>query len=118
MFIQGSSQTEMPQPSGIRTHLQTTTTATSLPAGRVRGNGGDILDAANLHRRTGQSAQGRLGSGSGGLGLVATGGTQLDVQGGDAQGLALLSDVLKGKRWKIMELLIVTTACYTTKDSF
>lgn len=74
--------------------LQTTTTATSLPAGGVGRDRGHILDAADLHRRTGQSAQRRLGSGTGGLGLVATGGTELDVQGGDAQRLALLGDVL------------------------
>lgn len=71
--------------------LQTTT---SLPAGGVGWNRGNIFDATNLHRRTGQSAQSRLGSGSGSLGFVATSSAQLDVQGGDSQGLALPGDVL------------------------
>lgn len=75
--------------------LQTTTAATSLPAGGIRWDWGHVLDAANLHRRTGQSAQGGLGTGSRGLGAVTTGGAQLDVQGGDSQGLALLGDVLQ-----------------------
>lgn len=75
--------------------LQTTTTATSLPAGGVRGDGGDILDAANLHGRTSQSPQGGLSSGSGSLGLVSTSRAQLDVQSGDSQNLAPLGNILK-----------------------
>lgn len=75
--------------------LQTTTATTTLPAGRVRRDRRHILDAADLHRRTGQRAQRRLGSRSGRLGLVAAGGAQLDVQRGDAQRLALLGDVLR-----------------------
>lgn len=64
---------------------QTATTAATLPAGGVGGDGGHILDAANLDAGTGQSAQGGLGAGAGGLGAVAAGGAQLDVQGIDAQ---------------------------------
>lgn len=65
--------------------LQTTTTSTSLPAGRVGWNRGDILDATDLHRRTGESTQSTLGTWSGSLGLVATGRAELNVQSGDSQ---------------------------------
>merc|ERR1719391_16712 len=42
-------------------------------------------------------AEGRLRAGSGGLGPVAASGPQLDVEGGDAQGLGLLGHVLGGQ---------------------
>ena len=53
-----------------RTDLETTTTATTLATSRVGGSGGDVLDSANSHARTGQSTEGRLGTGTGGLGTV------------------------------------------------
>ena len=55
-------------------NLQTTTTATTLSAGRVRGGGGDVLDAADLHAGTGQGTESRLGTGAGGLGAVTCSG--------------------------------------------
>ena len=71
-----------------RTRSETTTTATTLPPGRVGGSGGDVLDAANAHAGTGKSAEGRLGTGAGGLGAVTTSGPDLDVEGRDAELLA------------------------------
>jgi hypothetical protein len=94
-------------------HLETTTTATSLTAGRVRRGWGDILDSANLHSGTSESAESGLGSWAGGLGAVAcsllsasglpvwavsfcltSSGTDLDVQSVDAQLLAADGHVL------------------------
>lgn len=49
---------------------QTTTTATTLSAGRVGGSRGNVLDAADLHAGTGKSTESRLGTGTGGLGTV------------------------------------------------
>merc|ERR1719378_1288556 len=49
-----------------------TAPATLLPGG-VRGDGGDVFDAADLHAGAGEGAEGRLGAGSGGLGPVAAG---------------------------------------------
>ena len=69
-------------------NLQTTTTATTLSAGRVGGSGGDVLDAADLHAGTGQGTESRLGTGAGGLGAVTTSSPDLDVEGGDAELLA------------------------------
>ncbi|KAJ5666215.1 uncharacterized protein N7477_008663 [Penicillium maclennaniae] len=77
-----------------RTRLQTATTATTLATSRVGGGGGDILNAANAHTSTGEGTEGRLGTGTGGLGAVTTGGTDLDVQSVDAKLLAAGSDVL------------------------
>ena len=67
--------------------LQPATTPTTLLPGGVGGDGGAVLDPANLHASSGQGSQSGLGAGSGGLGPVAAGGTQLDVQGGDAKSL-------------------------------
>lgn len=76
---------------------ETTTTATTLSAGAVGGSGGDVLDAADSHAGTGEGTEGRLGTGAGGLGAVTTGGTDLDVEGSDADLLAAGSDVLGGQ---------------------
>lgn len=53
--------------------LETTTTATTLSAGRVGGGRGNVLDTADLHAGTGQSTQSGLGTGAGGLGAVTYG---------------------------------------------
>lgn len=79
---------------GDMVRSQTTTTATALSAGAVGGGGGDVLDAADLHAGTGEGAEGGLGTGAGGLGAVTTGGTDLDVEGVDAELLAADGDVL------------------------
>jgi hypothetical protein len=73
---------------------ETTTTATTLSAGAVGGSGGDVLNAADSHAGTGEGTEGRLGTRAGGLGAVTTGGTDLDVEGSDADLLAAGSDVL------------------------
>lgn len=63
--------TEVGESGGWR--LQTTTTATTLSAGRVGGSGGNVLDTADLHAGTGQSTESGLGTGAGGLGAVTCG---------------------------------------------
>ena len=52
--------------------LETTTAATTLPAGAIGRSRGDVLDTADLHAGTGEGAEGRLGTGAGGLGAVTT----------------------------------------------
>ena len=64
--------------------LETATTATTLPAGAISGDGGHVLDTANLHARTRERTESSLGTGARGLGLVAASGAQLDVESGDA----------------------------------
>ena len=68
-------------------NLQPASTTTSLLAGSIGGDGGAILDTSNLHASTGQGAEGGLGTGSGSLGPVAAGGTELDVQSSNSKGL-------------------------------
>lgn len=80
-----------------RSRSETTTTATTLAAGRVRGDGGDVLDAADAHTGTGEGTEGGLATGAGLLGAGTAGSTELDVEGSDADLLALGGDVLGGE---------------------
>merc|ERR1712130_446535 len=77
--------------------LQTTTTATASALARVSRDGGDVLNATDLHARTSERTKRSLGTRTGGLGLVTTSSTELDVEGGDSLVLARLSHVLGGK---------------------
>ena len=81
--------------------LQTTTTSTSLLAGRVGGDGGNVLNATDFHSGSSQSPEGGLCSRSRCLAPVASGGPQLDVKGGDAKGLDLFSNVLNKNKTKM-----------------
>ena len=83
--------TAPPPKKSPRTCSETTTTATALPSRRVGGSGSNILDTANAHTSTGKSAESRLGTGAGGLGTVTTSGSDLDVEGSDAEFLAASS---------------------------
>lgn len=84
-------------PKSMRTKSETATTATTLPAGRVRRGGGDVLNAADLHAGTGKGTESRLSTGTGGLGAVTTSGPNLDVEGSDAELLAAGSNVLSSQ---------------------
>ena len=69
-------------------------TGSYLAAGRVGGDGGNVLNAANAHASTGKSTESALGTGTRGLGTSSTSGTQLDVKSGDTNLTAASSDVL------------------------
>ena len=70
--------------------LEPASTTTSLLPGGVGGDGGAVLNAADLHASTSESPEGALGPGSGGLGPVAAGGAELDVQSSDSKGLNIV----------------------------
>jgi hypothetical protein len=74
--------------------LQSATASASLLASRVGRDRGDVFDATDFHSGSGQGSEGRLCSGSWCLRSVSAGGAELDVQGGDAEGLDLLSNIL------------------------
>lgn len=76
---------------------ESATAATALLAGGVGGDGGDILNATDLETVSGKSTDGRLGTGSGGLGHNTALTTELDVDGVDADDLELTADVNGGK---------------------
>ena len=86
--------------------LQSATTATTLPASRIGGDGGNILNAANLDARAGKSPESRLSTGTRGLGAVTSSCAQLDVQSIDAELLAADGNVLCGKHGSVGRGLI------------
>merc|ERR1712128_67311 len=81
-------------------------------------DGGAVLYTADLHASTSKGSEGRLGSRSWGLGPVSTGSSQLDVQGGDAKGLNLLSNILGGQHSSVRGSLVsVGLDLHATGDS-
>merc|ERR1719444_468921 len=76
---------------------QAAAAATALAAGAVRGDRGDILDAADLHAGAGERAEGALGARARRARLRASRRAQLDVQRADAQLLAPRGHVLGRK---------------------
>jgi hypothetical protein len=74
--------------------LETPTSPTTLPPGRVRGGRGDVLNTSDPHSRTGQTTESGLSSRSGLLGSGSSGSSELDVEGGDTDFLASGGDVL------------------------
>lgn len=104
-------------PKTTSTKSETTTTATTLPASRVGRSGGDVLDTADLHASTGKGAEGRLSTGTGGLGAVTTSGPDLDVEGSDAELLAAGSDVLSSQHGSVggglvTARILLAPSCY------
>lgn len=59
-----------PSPFAMSGRSETTTTATTLSAGRVGRSRSDVLNAANLHAGTGEGTESGLSTGTGGLGAV------------------------------------------------
>ena len=81
--------------------LQPATATAALLPGGVGGDGGAVLDPADLHASSGKGAEGGLGPGSGSLGPVSTSGTQLDMQGGNAKGLHTKDKIYKVDTYRL-----------------
>jgi len=131
--------------SDVTTKSQTTTTATALPASRIGGGGGDVLDTTNLHAGTGEGTESGLSTGAGGLGTGTcysfelailihifapvlsilrdrgkhtTSGSDLNVEGSDAELLAAGSDVLGSQHGSVGGgLVTIGLDLHTTGDS-
>lgn len=88
---------------------QTATTATTLPASRVRGDRGHVLDAADAHTGTGKGTEGALGTRAGGLGAHTTGAADADVDGSDADLLAARGAVLGSKHGSVGRGLVAVS---------
>merc|ERR1719251_82826 len=86
--------------------LQPASTPTTLLPCGIAGDGSAVLNATDLHAGTSESSEGRLCAGTRGLGAVATCGSQLDVEGSDAESLDLLSHILSGQHSSIRRSLI------------
>lgn len=77
-----------------------------------------LTNAANAHAGAGKGAEGRLGAGARGLGADTTGGAELDVEGVDAELLAALSNVLRGKHGRVGRgLVTVSLDLHATGDT-
>lgn len=99
-------------------NLQSSSAARSLSASRVSGDGGNILNAADLKSGSGKGAQGRLAAGAGGLGSVASSGSDLHVHSRHTQVLGLSGGVLGGKHGSIRRSLIaISLHLHATGDS-
>lgn len=85
---------------------QTATTATGFAASRVSRGRRGVLNAANLHATARQRTQRCLCTRTGRLGLGATSRADLDVQRRDAELLASLSAVLRGKHCSVRRRLV------------
>jgi len=83
--------------SARATCSKSSTSATASSSGRVGGNGSDILNPADLKSVSSESSDGRLGTGSGRLGVNTTLSSKLDVNGVDANELEELADVNGGE---------------------
>ena len=77
-----------------------------LAAGRVSRDGSHVLDAADGHAGTRESAESALGTGAGSLGPGTASGAELDVEGGDADLAAAGSDVLSSQHGSVRRGLI------------
>ena len=82
-------------------NLQAATAATTLLAGRVRGDGGHVLDAANIEAATGERAKRGLTTRTRALRLVTTRRAHLNVKRGDTEFLASRRDVLRRKHRRV-----------------
>jgi len=106
------------KPKHDPTRLETTSTASRLPPGGVSGDGGDILNPTDLHAGTSEGTERRLGSGPRSLRFVAASRPDLDVKGGDTEGLALLGNILGGKHRSVGgSLVTVSFDLHSTGDT-
>merc|ERR1711939_494329 len=69
----------------------------------------DVLDTANLHAGTGESAESGLSTWAWGLGAVATSSSDLDMQSGNAQLLAADSDILRSQHSSVRRGLVTVS---------
>ena len=102
-------------------HLQTATTLAALATSAVGGDGGHVLNAADLHASTSKGAKGSLCTGTRGLGARASGGADLDVQSGDGRGvesLQTIGNILRcqhGSVWR--RLVTIGLHLHTTSNT-
>mmetsp|Transcript_58874 Transcript_58874/g.108736 ORF Transcript_58874/g.108736 Transcript_58874/m.108736 type:complete len:86 (+) Transcript_58874:34-291(+) len=74
-------------------NLQSSSSSTTLPSGRVGWDGCDILDSANSEAGSGESSQGDLAAWPWGLGANTAPASHFDVDRVDSDDLQLLGDV-------------------------
>lgn len=101
-----------------RKQSESATSATTLLSGRVRGNGGNVLNTANLDTGTGKSTDSRLSTRARSLGLGTTSGSDLEVESSDANLLALSGNILSSQHGSVgRRLVVVGLDLHTTSDT-
>lgn len=87
-------------------------------SGGVSGDGGDVLDAADLDAISGDGSKGRLSAWSGGFVAVTSSGSELDVDSGDVELLESVDNVNGGLHSSIGGTLVaVSFDFHSTGDS-
>lgn len=82
---------------GFMVGLQSSSTTTSFTSGAVGGNGSNVLNAADLHSSAGESAEGRLSSGSRGFGASTSSGSEFNMESSDSQLLETSGNILSSQ---------------------
>lgn len=78
-------------------YLESSTSSTTLSSGRVGRSRSDILNSTDSHSSSSQSSESGLSTWTRLLGTGTTGSSELDVESGDSDLLALGSDVLSSQ---------------------
>ena len=76
---------------------QSSSTATTLPSGGIGRDRSDILNSSDLESVSGESSNGRLGTGAGGLDFNSTSSSEFDVDGVDSDNGEGFADVDGGE---------------------
>ena len=80
---------------------QSSSTATTLPSGGIGRDRSDILNSSDLESVSGESSNGRLGTGAGGLDVNSTSSSEFDVDGVDSDNGEGFADVDGGEHSSI-----------------
>lgn len=106
------------QQSAQAVQSQSSTSSTTLSSGGVGRNRSHVLDSADSQAGSSQGSQSGLTTRTRGLGLGTTGSSQLDVDSGDADLFAFLSNVLGSQHGGVWGGLVsVGLDLHTTSDS-
>jgi hypothetical protein len=97
--------------------LQATTATTTLATSAISRDGSDVFNTTDTHTSTSESTEGRLTTGSGGLGAVTTDGADLDVEGSDAEFLASDSNVLSSQHGSVRRRFITISLNFHTTSN-
>jgi hypothetical protein len=105
-------------PTASRRTLKATTAAGTLTASAVGGDGGVVLNAADLETSAGEGAEGRDTTGAESAATDTTSSPDADVDGVDATLLQLLSNILSSEHSGVGRgLLTVSLDAHTTGNA-
>jgi hypothetical protein len=115
-----SGGSRLASPSCVRrlSPLEASTPTSGLATGAIGRDGSHVLDPADLQAVPCQRPEGRLGARAGAAGLVPARPPDLDVEGGQAEFLALLRHVLGGEHGGVGGTLVtIRLHLHPTRDA-